>query len=76
MAIVLRFSAALVKAIEPGSGRYNCSDSRAASAGPSPRRMGYPLWFRKGIGIERKGDEMLKGKGILSEAQYGVNKEG
>jgi len=33
---VLRFSAALVKAIEPVSGRYNCCDSRAASAGPSP----------------------------------------
>lgn len=33
---MLRFSAALVKAIEPVSGRYNCSDSRAASAGPSP----------------------------------------
>lgn len=36
VSIVLRFSAALVKAIEPVSGRYNCCDSRAESAGPSP----------------------------------------
>ena len=41
---------------------------------PSPDRLS--TWFRKGIGIERKGDEMLKGKGIPSEAPYGVNKEG
>lgn len=35
---MLSFSAALVlvKAIEPVSGRYNCCDSRAASADPSP----------------------------------------
>lgn len=33
---MLRFSAALVKAIEPVSGRSNCCDSQASSADPSP----------------------------------------